>query len=197
MFLVHPTRLSKIFAEGRTHPCGNARHRQASKLAGRTHAKSRMRSPKMKTFEKEPTRKAVFRSGGGPPGVLLPFLTRGSYAFIPHCPTRKQAHTSSALRPSKSATPLEYQNHYRPASPVCNYFLCPPAQFCGFAGLFFHYQQLTVVGFARHHRQKASMVDAETRRHPDAAILTRDCVRLHCTLAGLQVPRGPGGPPSV
>src|ERR1017187_8286786 len=79
MFLVHPTRLSKIFAEGRTHPCGNARHRQAPKLAGRTHAKSRMRSPKMKTFEKEPTRKAVFRSGGGPPGVLLPFLTRGSY----------------------------------------------------------------------------------------------------------------------
>jgi hypothetical protein len=53
MFLVHPTRLSKIFAAGRTHPCGNARQRQASKLAGPARAKSRMRSPKMRTFEKE------------------------------------------------------------------------------------------------------------------------------------------------
>jgi len=52
MFLVHPTRLSKIFADGRTHPCGNARQRQASKLAGHARAKTRMRSPKMKTFEK-------------------------------------------------------------------------------------------------------------------------------------------------
>ena len=197
MFLVHPTRLSKIFAEGRTHPCGNARHRQASKLAGRTHAKSRMRSPKMKTFEKEPNQEGRIPLRRWPARSFVTIPYTRIIAFIPHCPTRKQAHTSSALRPSKSATPLEYQNHYRHASPVCNYFLCPPAQFCGFAGLFFHYQQLTVVGFARHHRQKASMVDAETRRHPDAAILTRDCVRLHCTLAGLRVPRGPGGPPSV
>jgi hypothetical protein len=122
---VHPTRLSKIFAAGRTHPYGNARQRQASKLAGHARRKKRMRSPKMKTFEKEPTRKAVFRSGGGPPGVLLPFLTRGSLSFIPHRPARKQARTSNTLRPSKSATPLEYQNHYRRASPVCNYFQKP------------------------------------------------------------------------
>jgi hypothetical protein len=53
MFLVHPTRLSKIFADSRTHPCGNARHRQASKLVGHARAKVRMRSPKMRAFEKE------------------------------------------------------------------------------------------------------------------------------------------------
>jgi hypothetical protein len=53
MFLVHPTRLSKIFAASRTHPCGNARQRQASKLIGHARPKLRMRSPKMKTFEKE------------------------------------------------------------------------------------------------------------------------------------------------
>src|SRR5580658_1443878 len=78
MFLVHPTRLSKIFADSRTHPCGNARHRQASKLIGYARAKTRTRKPKNENFLKEPNRKAVFRSGGGPPGVLLPFLTRGS-----------------------------------------------------------------------------------------------------------------------
>ena len=197
MFLVHPTRLSKIFAEGRTHPCGNARHRQASKLAGRTHAKSRMRSPKMKTFEKEPTRKAVFRSGGGPPGVLLPFLTRGSYAFIPHCPTRKQAHTSSALRPSKSATPLEYQNHYTQASPVCNYFCARQHSFVGLPVCSFIISSL---------RWLASLATIDKKRRwwtrrrggtQTRRSSTRDCVRLHCTLAGLQVPRGPGGSPSV
>jgi hypothetical protein len=53
MFLVHPTRLSKIFAASRTHPCGNARQRQASKLIATLAAKLAMRSPKMKTFEKE------------------------------------------------------------------------------------------------------------------------------------------------
>ena len=79
MFLVHTTRLSKIFAAGRTHPFGNARQRQASKLVSATNAQNcACAAQKMKTFEKEPTRKAVFRSGGGPPGVLLPFLTRGS-----------------------------------------------------------------------------------------------------------------------
>ena len=53
MFLVHPTRLSKIFADSRTHPCGNARHRQASKLVDHARAKSRMRSPKMKALLKK------------------------------------------------------------------------------------------------------------------------------------------------
>jgi hypothetical protein len=123
MFLVHPTRLSKIFADSRTHPCGNARHRQASKLVRLRPRKIAHAQPKNESFiKKEPTRKAVFRSGGGPPGVLLPFLTRGSLAFIPRCQTRKQAHTSNAVRPSKSATPSEYQNRYRHASPFCNYF---------------------------------------------------------------------------
>src|ERR1035438_1118525 len=32
------------------------------------------------------------------------------------------------------------------------------------------------VSCARQHRQKASMLDAETRRHADAAILVRECV---------------------
>jgi hypothetical protein len=50
MFLVHPTRLSKIFAASRTHPYGNARQRQASKLAGHASAKTRMRSPKHESF---------------------------------------------------------------------------------------------------------------------------------------------------
>src|ERR1022692_1620186 len=131
MFLVHPTRLSKIFAEGRTHPCGNARHRQASKLAGRTHAKSRMRSPKMKTFEKEPNQEGRIPLRRWPARSFVTIPYTRIIAFIPHCPARKQAHTSSALRPSKSATPLEYQNHYTQASPVCNYFCARQRSFVG------------------------------------------------------------------
>jgi hypothetical protein len=54
MFLVHPTRLSKIFAASRTHPCGNARQRQASKLISATRAQNCAgAAQKMKTFEKE------------------------------------------------------------------------------------------------------------------------------------------------
>jgi hypothetical protein len=36
-------------------------------------------------FLKEPNRKAVFRSGGGPPGVLLPFLTENRYEYNINC----------------------------------------------------------------------------------------------------------------
>src|ERR1017187_4140836 len=111
MFLVHPTRLSKIFAEGRTHPCGNARHRQASKLAGRTHAKSRMRSPKMKTFEKEPTRKAVFRSGGGPPGVLFHSLHEDHSLYT----TLPDAHASPHVKRTQT---LEIGDSLRISEPL-------------------------------------------------------------------------------
>jgi hypothetical protein len=45
----------------------------------------------LRTFGKEPTRKAVFRSGGGPRGVLLPFLKRGSQNFISQNQSRRQA----------------------------------------------------------------------------------------------------------
>src|ERR1700733_2058895 len=99
MFLVHPTRLSKIFADDQTHPCGNARHKQASKLVGYG-AKSRMRSPKMRTFEKElPGRPYSAPAVARQSFVTIPY-TR-VIIFIPHRPPRKQAHTSGAVGPSK------------------------------------------------------------------------------------------------
>src|ERR1039458_2043839 len=196
MFLVHPTRLSKIFAEGRTHPCGNARHRQASKLAGRTHAKSRMRSPKMKLLKKNLPGRPYSAPAVARPEFCYHSLheDHSLYTTLPGAQASPHVERTQTLEIGDS---LRISEPLHTSKPGLQLFLCPPAQFCGIFGLFFHYQQLTVVGFAPHHRQKASMVDAETRRHPDAAILTRDCVRLHCTLAGLRVPRGPGGPPSV
>jgi hypothetical protein len=121
MFLVHPTRLSKIFAESRTHPRGNARHRQASKLIGHTHAKSRTRSPKLKSFEKNLPGRPYSAPAVARPEFCYHSLQEDRNLYtIP--PTRTQIHTSNAARPSKSATPSEYQNRYKRASPFCNYF---------------------------------------------------------------------------
>jgi hypothetical protein len=41
----------------------------------------RQNSLSFKKFEKEPNRKAVFRSFGGPKGVLLPFLAEDLYLY--------------------------------------------------------------------------------------------------------------------
>lgn len=123
MFLVHPTRLSKICAAGRMHPCGDTRPGRPRNSPGCRHPKkARTSNQKDEKFRKEPTRKAVFRSGGGPRGVLLPFLTRESISFYHTAGRTGKPARQPAARLSKSATPLEYQNHYRHASPFSNYF---------------------------------------------------------------------------
>jgi hypothetical protein len=126
MFLVHPTRLSKIFADSRTHPCGNARHRQASKLVGHARAKSRMRSPKMITFEKELPGRPYSAPAVARAEFCYHSLQEGLNLFY-HTARRVSKPTRpTAVRPSNSATHSEYQNHYRQASPACNYFCAGP-----------------------------------------------------------------------
>jgi hypothetical protein len=121
MFLVHPTRLSKIFAASRTHPCGNARQRQASKLVSHARAKARMHSPKLKSFEKN----LPGRPYSAPAVARLEFcyhsLQEDQYLCIT-LRARKQIRAANRSPSSKSATSLEYQNHYRRASPVRKYF---------------------------------------------------------------------------
>src|ERR1039458_6932666 len=154
MFLVHPTRLSKIFAEGRTHPCGNARHRQASKLAGRTHAKSRMRSPKMKLLKKNLPGRPYSAPAVARPEFCYHSLheDHSLYTTLPGAQASPHVERTQTLEIGDS---LRISEPLHTSKPGLQLFLCPPAQFCGIAGLCFHYQQLTVVGFARHHRQKS------------------------------------------
>ena len=70
----------------------------------------------MKTFEKNnkegriPLRRWPARSF-----VTIPYAKVST--FIPHRAASKQTHTPCTARPSKSATPLEYQNNYRRARP--------------------------------------------------------------------------------
>ncbi len=98
------------------------RRRQASKLARPSAALFHARTAeKLRTFEKNQPGRPYSAPRGGPRGVLLPFLQRGSRFFIPHTERRKQARTLS-FRPSKSATSLEYQKDYSRASPVHNFF---------------------------------------------------------------------------
>ena len=121
MFLVHPTRLSKIFADSRTHPYGNARHRQASKLA-RLHSRKKRagQSQKLELLEKN--------LPGRP--YSAPAVARAEFCYHSLNEDLKDLYhiTASAgkpavsVRPSKSATSSEYQNHYWHASPLCKFF---------------------------------------------------------------------------
>src|ERR1700722_1109163 len=100
MFLVHPTRLSKIYAARVTHPCEYDRDDRPRSLSGHSCALFAHEQPiKMRTFEKNLPGRPYSAPCGGPQRVLLPFLRRGSCSpksFVTHKQRRRQARISSA-----------------------------------------------------------------------------------------------------
>jgi len=109
----------------------------------------------MKTFEKNyqegriPLRRWPARSF-----VTIPY--KRILTFIPYRSARTQTHTSTAARPSKSVTPIEYQNHYRHASLVCNYFRIKYHIILELSELSISINNLRGGCCARHYPQKAS-----------------------------------------
>src|ERR1039457_2419174 len=113
MFLVHPTRLSKIFADSRTHPCGNARHRQASKLA-------RPRPHQYRAGQSQKFGELLEKNLPGRP-YSAPAVARAEFCYHSlnedlktlYHKTDRAGKPAVSVRSSKSATSPEYQNHYR------------------------------------------------------------------------------------
>ena len=113
---MHPTRLSKIFAASRTHPSGNARGGRPRNLDA-LRRKIAQRKAKFENFLKR-----TYQEGRIP----LPAVARQEFCYHSLCEDlnlytarneRTQTRAPFAQKPSKSATPLEYQNRYRCARP--------------------------------------------------------------------------------
>src|SRR5690348_6065134 len=105
--LLHPTRLSKICAaEPRHHRNDAADSRPRNLLAACSHY-NRARGSKLKVLKKNQTGRPYSAPNGGPFGVLLPFLTRGSRLL--YHPTRSSC-KPARNKPSDSGDSIRIPN---------------------------------------------------------------------------------------